>query len=92
MKGVPIMIGRSSTPICDAPPEPWVLKVKAAYEAGYYKTEVAPGEQTPIPWQDGASPGPIYEQVMPTAGRSCPLQRCLAWLGLLGSFYSVPLY
>ena len=86
------MIGRSSTPACEAPPEPWVLKLEVAYEAGYYKTEVAAGEQTPIPWRDDASPSPIYEQVMPAEDRGCPLQRCLAWLGLLGSCYSVPPY
>jgi hypothetical protein len=39
---------------CDTQPEPWVLKLRAAYEAGYYKTEAAPDEQTGFPWQNEA--------------------------------------
>jgi hypothetical protein len=31
--------------------EVWLQGLKAAYEAGYYKTESAVGEQTPFPWQ-----------------------------------------
>jgi hypothetical protein len=37
---------------CDTQPERWVLKLKAAYEAGYYKTEAAPDEQSGFPWQN----------------------------------------
>lgn len=29
----------------------WLARLKAAYEAGYYRTEAAVGEQTPWPWQ-----------------------------------------
>lgn len=32
--------------------EPWMLLLKAAFEAGYYRTEAAEGEQTRFPWQD----------------------------------------
>jgi hypothetical protein len=38
----------------DAPaqdaPEPWVLRLKAAYDAGYYKTEADCERQSPLPW------------------------------------------
>ena len=34
------------------PVEPWMRRLKAAYEAGYYRTEAAVGEQTRFPWQD----------------------------------------
>jgi hypothetical protein len=30
----------------------WVARLKAAYDAGYYKTEAAEGAQTPFPWQN----------------------------------------
>ena len=30
----------------------WVYRLKAAYEAGYYQTEAAVGEQTAFPWQN----------------------------------------
>ncbi|MGH2442360.1 MAG: hypothetical protein ACRDFX_04260 [Chloroflexota bacterium] len=32
--------------------EAWVLKLKDAYQAGYYKTEVDSAQQTPFPWQN----------------------------------------
>lgn len=32
--------------------EEWMLRLKAAYEAGYYRTEAAEGQQTRFPWQD----------------------------------------
>jgi hypothetical protein len=32
--------------------EQWVLKLKAGYEAGYYKTETAIGDQAAWPWQN----------------------------------------
>jgi hypothetical protein len=32
--------------------EPWMLRLKAAYEAGYYRTEAAEDDQTRFPWQD----------------------------------------
>ncbi len=32
--------------------EPWMLRLKAAVEAGYYRTEAALGQQTRFPWQD----------------------------------------
>ena len=32
--------------------EPWMQRLKAAYEAGYYRTEAAEGQQTRFPWQD----------------------------------------
>ena len=32
--------------------EPWMLRLKAAYEAGYYRTEAAVDEQTRFPWQN----------------------------------------
>jgi hypothetical protein len=28
----------------------WILRLKEAYDAGYYKTEPAIGEQTLLPW------------------------------------------
>jgi hypothetical protein len=31
-------------------PEPWLLRLKAAYQAGYYQTEADCEYQTPIPW------------------------------------------
>jgi hypothetical protein len=31
--------------------EPWAIKLKAAYEAGYYRTETAVEDQTRFPWQ-----------------------------------------
>jgi hypothetical protein len=33
-------------------PESWVQKLKAAYDAGYYRTETADGTQSPFPWQN----------------------------------------
>jgi len=30
----------------------WLLKLKAGYDAGYYKTEAALGLQVPFPWQN----------------------------------------
>ncbi|HLJ67990.1 MAG TPA: hypothetical protein VKX16_11585 [Chloroflexota bacterium] len=32
--------------------ETWVERLKAAYEAGYYRTERAESEQTAFPWQN----------------------------------------
>ena len=32
--------------------EDWVLRLKAGYEAGYYKTEAATGMQSRFPWQN----------------------------------------
>jgi hypothetical protein len=32
--------------------EDWLLKLKAAYEAGYYRTESAEGQQETFPWQN----------------------------------------
>ncbi|MGH2441723.1 MAG: hypothetical protein ACRDFX_00985 [Chloroflexota bacterium] len=29
----------------------WIIKLRSAVEAGYYRTEVAAGEQTRFPWQ-----------------------------------------
>ena len=40
--------GRSIEP---AAPEGWLLRLRAAYEGGFYKTEAAVGEQVPFPWQ-----------------------------------------
>jgi hypothetical protein len=31
--------------------ETWMVSLKAAYDAGYYRTEAAVGEQVPLPWQ-----------------------------------------
>ena len=33
----------------------WILRLKAAYDAGYYKTEPAVDEQTLLPWPTQAS-------------------------------------
>lgn len=30
----------------------WLLRLKAAYEAGFYRTETAEDEQTRFPWQN----------------------------------------
>lgn len=30
----------------------WMLKLKAAYDAGYYRTEIEPALQSPFPWQN----------------------------------------
>jgi hypothetical protein len=30
----------------------WVYRLKRAYDAGYYKTESAPGDQSSFPWQN----------------------------------------
>lgn len=30
--------------------EAWIEHLQAAYQAGYYRTEAAVGEQTPLPW------------------------------------------
>ena len=32
--------------------EEWLRRLKQAYAAGYYRTEVAEGEQTRFPWQN----------------------------------------
>lgn len=32
--------------------EPWIERLKAACDAGYYKTEAAEGAQTGFPWQN----------------------------------------
>ncbi|HLJ66277.1 MAG TPA: hypothetical protein VKX16_02805 [Chloroflexota bacterium] len=29
----------------------WILRLKAGYDAGYYKTEAAEGKQEAFPWQ-----------------------------------------
>jgi hypothetical protein len=31
--------------------EPWVLRLREAYDAGYYRTEAAISEQSTFPWQ-----------------------------------------
>jgi|SRR5947209_4211082 len=33
-------------------PGDWLLRLKTAYEAGYYRTEASLSEQTPFPWQN----------------------------------------
>jgi|SRR5947209_100380 len=33
-------------------PETWMVDLKRAVQAGYYRTEVARGGQTRFPWQD----------------------------------------
>ena len=33
-------------------PDDWLQRLKAAYEAGYYRTEVDSQGQTSFPWQD----------------------------------------
>jgi hypothetical protein len=52
MRGAVIAMGDLPHHGCDRQPERWILKLKAAYEAGYYKTEAAPDEQTGFPWQN----------------------------------------
>ena len=32
--------------------EEWILRLKAAYDAGYYQTEADAGRQVPFPWQN----------------------------------------
>lgn len=32
--------------------EDWLVRLKRAYDAGYYRTEAAVGLQTRFPWQD----------------------------------------
>lgn len=32
----------------------WLRRLKEAFEAGYYRTEAAEGEQEPFPWQNRA--------------------------------------
>lgn len=32
-------------------PEAWLLRLQSAYQAGFYKTEPAVGEQVRFPWQ-----------------------------------------
>lgn len=32
--------------------EDWIQRLKEAYEAGYYATEAATGDQTGFPWQN----------------------------------------
>jgi hypothetical protein len=39
-------------PASNAAVEPWMQRLKAAYDAGYYRTEAAEGFQTRFPWQD----------------------------------------
>jgi hypothetical protein len=34
-----------------AAPEPWVLRLRNAYQAGFYRTEAAVDEQVSFPWQ-----------------------------------------
>jgi len=41
----------SASQIETAAPEAWLLRLKAAYEGGFYKTEPAAGEQVRFPWQ-----------------------------------------
>jgi hypothetical protein len=45
-------MGNLSNHGCDTQPERWVLKLKAACDAGYYKTETAEGGQISFPWQN----------------------------------------
>ena len=35
----------------DGVDEAWLLRLKAAFDAGFYRTEAAESEQTPLPWQ-----------------------------------------
>lgn len=35
-----------------APVEEWVLRLKAGFDAGYYRTEAVPALQEPFPWQN----------------------------------------
>lgn len=32
--------------------EQWLIRLKAGYDAGYYRTEAAEGEQVQFPWQN----------------------------------------
>jgi len=32
-------------------PDDWIKRLKAAYDAGYYKTEASEGKQVRFPWQ-----------------------------------------
>ena len=45
-------MNHEASPIHGGMIEPWMLHLKAAYEAGYYRTEAAEDEQTRFPWQD----------------------------------------
>ena len=40
-----------ATPAEAGVPEPWLLRLRAAFEGGFYKTEAAVGQQTAFPWQ-----------------------------------------
>jgi hypothetical protein len=44
-----LMIERTMVP--DSGGEAWLLRLKSAYEAGFYRTESAAGEQIAFPWQ-----------------------------------------
>jgi hypothetical protein len=40
------------TPTHPVEVEPWMVRLKAAVEAGYYRTEADEARQTRFPWQD----------------------------------------
>jgi hypothetical protein len=50
-----LITGTSGTRIAtptDTEIAPWMLRLKAAYDAGYYRTEAAEGQQMSFPWQN----------------------------------------
>jgi hypothetical protein len=45
-------MNRERTPTDPVGVEPWMVHLKAAVEAGYYRTEADEDKQTRFPWQD----------------------------------------
>jgi hypothetical protein len=44
--------------------EEWLAQLKAACDAGYYRTEEAVGEQTMIPWKDKTRRGSLIARLL----------------------------
>ncbi|HLJ66451.1 MAG TPA: hypothetical protein VKX16_03725 [Chloroflexota bacterium] len=62
-------------PIGQPPMDDWICRLKAAYDAGYYRTEAAQGCQTPIPRQDGTSASSPLISNSPAAPHSTRVTR-----------------
>ena len=79
-----------TTTVTDQDPQTqtWLRKLKAAYDAGYYRTESALGEQTRIPWLSRSWP----ETAAEARSGSLPVPwvawwiDCLVGLVFLGAF------
>lgn len=49
-------------------PDEWISRLKAAFDAGYYKTEAGEGQQTLIPWKPEALTHSMMSRLLAVLG------------------------